>query len=109
MHDRSEWTRGPSGPQTIKTASGKMRTYANLAEFKRPCATCGELFSIYVTPKIAAGHADSNSFGLKNCEKHRRNRSLADSDELETLRTANATMREELEGLYAQVQELRGR
>jgi hypothetical protein len=98
MHDRSEWERGTPGPKTIKG-----REYKNLIEFKRPCASCGEPFSIYVTSKIANGHADSNSFALKNCEKHRRNRSAADESEVETLRTANVTMREELTGLYEQV------
>lgn len=104
MRDRSEWTRGPTGPQTIKGAN-----YKNLTEFKRPCVACGELFSIFVTQKIANGHADSNSFGLKNCEAHRRNRPPADTNEVETLRTANATMREELVWRTAQVKELEAR
>lgn len=98
MHDRSEWTRGTAGPKVIGS-----REYKNLIDFSRPCAACGEPFSIYVTAKIANGHADSNSFALKNCPQHRRNRSAADNNELETLRTANVTMREELTGLYEQV------
>lgn len=87
MHDRTEWTKGNSGPQTIKGKS-----YKELTEFTRPCATCGEPFSIYVTKKIANGHADSNSFGLKNCEKHRRNKPAVDNDEIEELKRVNAVL-----------------
>ncbi len=68
--------------------------------------TCEKLFSIFVTAKIANGHADSNSFGLKNCEEHRRNKPAADLTEIEVLRTANVTMREELTGLYARNKEM---
>lgn len=103
MHDRSEWKRGPTGAVTI----GR-RTYNNLVEFTRPCATCGETFAIHVTTKIANGLADSNSFGLRNCPKHRRNRSMEmNEEEATTLRTTNITMREELAGLYATIAELR--
>lgn len=101
MHDRTQWTRGVSGPQTIKGKS-----YKNLIEFKRPCVTCSQSFSIFVTSKIAGGHADSNSFGLKNCEQHRRNKSIADGGETDVLRTANVTMREELTGLYVRNKQL---
>lgn len=93
MHDRTGWTRGNGGPQVIR---GK--TYTNLTEFTRTCAACNKPFSIFVTSKIANGHADSNSFGLKNCEEHRRNKSDGD---VEKLRTANVTMNEELAALYA--------
>lgn len=98
MHDREEWTRGGSGPKVIK---GK--TYKNLSEFMRPCATCGEPFSIFVTGKIASGHADSNSFGLKNCEKHRRNKA---GSELDAVTMANSVMKEELAGLYVRNKDL---
>lgn len=98
MHDRTAWERGTPGPKMIKG-----REYKNLVEFSRPCVTCDKPFSIFVTSKIANGHADSNSFALKNCPEHRRNRSAAEESEVETLRTANVTMREELTGLYEQV------
>lgn len=98
MHDRTGWTRGKSGAQVIRG-----RTYDNLVEFYRTCANCEKPFSIFVTAKIAAGHADSNSFGLKNCEAHRRNKASADNGDTETLRSANVTMREELTGLYERV------
>lgn len=101
MHDRTEWLRGPPGPKTIKG-----REYKNLTEFSRRCATCEAPFSIYVTDKIAAGHADSNSFGLKNCPEHRRTATRADNGEVEQLRMANSVMRQELEGLYARDKEL---
>jgi hypothetical protein len=100
MHDRTAWTRGPAGPKTI----GK-KTYKDLVEFFRPCATCAEPFSIFVTSKIAGGQADSNSFGLKNCPKHRRNKSGAEGDEVDTLRMANQVMSEELKGLYGRDKE----
>lgn len=98
MHDRTEWTRASSGPQTIK---GK--TYRSLVEFKRPCATCNEPFSIFVTEKIASAHADSNSFALKNCEAHRRNKSNGD---MGALAMANGVMKDELDGLYSRISEL---
>jgi hypothetical protein len=96
MHDRSAWTRGAAGPVTLR---GKK--YSNLVQYTRPCKTCGAQFSIYVTKRIDAGHADSNSFGYANCEQHRRGRTAADAGETAQLRTASATMTEELEGLYA--------
>ena len=68
-HDRSEWTRGGEGPRFIKG-----RHYRQLVEFSRPCQQCGERFSIYVTRPIANEEFDSNVFGLKNCELHRKNR-----------------------------------
>jgi hypothetical protein len=100
MHDRTPWTRGRTGDFQLPTRSGKMKTYNNLTEFTRPCLTCGQPFSIHVTGKIAAGEADSNSFGLKNCEEHRRARTTDD-----TLRMSNTVMKEELAGLYSRVQE----
>lgn len=118
MHDRTGWTRGASnGDVQIKNnRTGAMKTYKNLVEFKRPCAMCGEPFAIYVTRKIANGEADSNSFGLKNCEQHRRSSIREVQPELETLRTTNATMKSELAGLYergnaqfGEIQELKAR
>lgn len=101
MHDRSDWTQGNGGPKTLGN-----RTYKNLTEFTRSCATCKKPFSIFVTGKIAAGHADSNSFGLKNCPEHRRNRSMAQGIDTDTLRMANNVMKAELEGLYARDKDL---
>lgn len=101
MHDRSKWTRGSTGDHTIKN-----RPYKNLTEFSRRCATCDGLFSIFVTSKIADGHADSNSFGLKNCPNHRRAPIRTDDAETERLRMANRVMSEELEGFYARDREL---
>lgn len=104
VHDRSAWRRGASGAQTIKG-----RNYKNLVEFTRPCASCSEPFAIYVTPRIADGHADSNSFALKNCEKHRRGlRSEHDSISAEVvqLRTENRNLRDECNGHLAYIKEL---
>lgn len=100
MHDRTEWIKGRTGPVTLKNKRGREHTYANLTEFTRPCKTCEKPFSIFVTSKIAAGHADSNSFGLKNCEEHRQGHGGVSSVEVEALRMSNATMRAELTGLY---------
>lgn len=102
MRDRTIWEKGVTGPQTING-----HTYKNLTRYTRRCVSCGEPFSIFVTAKIAAGHADSNSFGLTTCEKHRRNKTS--TSELDTLRTANATMKDELAGLYERVRDLEAR
>lgn len=111
MHDRTGWVRGSDGPHTIRH-----KTYKHLTQFTRACATCGKPFSIFVTRRVADGHADSNSFGLKNCEQHRRGVSAADTFELDMLRSKDRTMSEELAGLYqrntelaAEVLELRAR
>lgn len=101
MHDRAGWTRGTSGNHVVKG-----RTYKHLVDFTRPCATCEKPFSIFVTQKIADGHADSHSFGLKNCPAHRRNKPADEGTELETLRMANNVMRDELAGLYVRDKEL---
>jgi hypothetical protein len=100
MHDRSAWTKAGSGPQTI---NGK--SYKNLVEFKRPCATCGEPFSIFVTNRIASGHADSNSFGLKNCEQHRRGGRTNAEEQAKDLAIRN--LRDECESHLAYIQELK--
>lgn len=96
MHDRTEWTRGEGG-------AGKKK---NLVEFTRPCVSCGKPFAILVTEKIADGHADSNSFGLKNCEEHRRG----------SPKSAARVMQAELDELYrrdraqfAEIQELKAK
>jgi hypothetical protein len=100
MHNREEWTKGQTGDHFIK---GKK--YRNLTEFYRPCQSCGKPFSVFVTQKVADGHADSNSFGLKNCEEHRRQKP-AEAPELSQLRTYKATTDEELQALYDRNKEL---
>ena len=105
MHDRSEWTEGTTGDHRI----GK-RKYNNLTEYSRPCKTCGARFSIFVTKKIADGFADSNSFGLKNCEKHRRGGGTPKNvQENDTVNLVNTTMKKELEAVYRENAELRAR
>lgn len=104
-HDRTGWIRGGTGEVTLQRPGKAPKSYKNLTEFKRPCASCGENFSIFVTRKIADGGADSNSFGLRNCEKHRRVPLRAAGPELEELRMANRTMKEELAALYKRDQE----
>jgi len=102
MNDRTLWTRGRTGDFDLKTHNGRMKKYRNLTEFTRTCQTCGKPFSIHVTPKIAAGEADSNNFGLKNCEEHRGRKGNVQDD----VRMSNDVMREELAGLYEKNREL---
>lgn len=101
MHDRTGWIRGSDGPHTIRN-----KTYKHLTQFTRACATCGQPFSIFVTPRVANGQADSNNFGLRNCEKHRGHGPAIDAHELELLRSKDRTMSEELSGLYQRNKEL---
>lgn len=95
MSKRDPWQREP-GAHDIERGGKK---YRNLALYTRPCATCGTRFGIYVSQSVADGHKSNNNFGLKNCEQHRT--SAVDKADATALRTANATMREELTGLYA--------
>jgi len=99
-HDRSPWER--CGDKSHYANGGR---YRQLTEFKRPCGVCSEKFSIYVTRKIADGHADSNAFGLVNCELHRRK--LQGNSEKAVLRSKDRVMTQELNGLYAIERELR--
>lgn len=101
MRDRSDWKRGETGPVKLGTKS-----YKRLTEFSRPCATCKAPFSIYVTERIAEGLADSNNFGLKNCEAHRRGGAPLNSEEVEVLRSKDRVMSDELSGLYETIREL---
>ncbi len=102
MRDRTGWIRCDPGPVRV----GK-KLYNHLVEFKRACGTCGDFFSVHVTAKIADGHSDSNSFGLRNCPKHRRN-AVANPLSDETV-MANNVMREELDGCYAMIADLKAR
>ena len=97
MHDRSAWTRGANRLRTRGTG--------HLVEFTRPCAQCGRPFSILVTEKIASGEGDSNSFGLKNCEEHRRNYKPAKRDYEAEL----AVLYERDKAQVAEIQELKAR
>lgn len=102
MHDRSGWEQMAAGPRYIKG-----RNYKALVEFRRPCKTCSESFSIFVTDRIAAGFADTNSFALRNCENHRRQ--AASGVETAALRTQQTVMEDELQGMYGIERELRDR
>jgi len=82
----------------------------------RPCATCQAEISIDVTKQAIQGFKKNAGLLLRNCPKCRAERKAggvgsrggksrpvagdppASTDELETLRAANATMKEELEG-----------
>jgi hypothetical protein len=50
-----------------KITLGK-KQYRNMEEWSRPCAVCGEKFSIFV--RAAAGAVNA-SFGLRTCKEHR--------------------------------------
>jgi hypothetical protein len=103
------------------------KQYRHMKEWSRPCAVCGAHFSIF--EKI--GTVDANGrFSNKTCDAHRgllpaMNKGLIRWDisgnklvaglmlgadpsglpEIEQLREANRMMKEELEGLYADLQE----
>lgn len=95
-NSRDAWTREFGTHE--RTLKGK--TYRNLVQFIRPCATqgCGSRFSIYVTQAVADGHKSNNNFGLKNCELHRNG--TADREELAALRLYKHTTAAELTELY---------
>ena len=105
---RAGWDRVP-GTTTIDNGKGKQ--YRNMVRYERPCAACGERFGVYVTQSTADGEARNSSFGLRNCEKHRMKMVSAGSggsiEEVNKLRSANTTMKAELEGLYVVIKELR--
>ena len=107
--------------------------YIHLYRVTRPCATCGAEISLDVTKNALDGSKKNAGLLLRNCPKCRAERKAGGPGsrggssrptagapaqviaqpaeimhELETLRTANATMKEELEGLYAQLRDLRG-
>lgn len=109
-HDRTTWKQRT---QIGDTVSIKGKRYSGLVEFTRLCDTCGAPYSIFVTPKIARGEAESNNFGLKNCEAHRRQRGsvprVENVSEAEALAMANKVMKEELAGLYARVSDLQAK
>lgn len=94
MRDRTDWTR---------TAAGLGRK-KNLVQFVRRCDACGNPFSILVTERIASGEADSNSFGLKNCEEHRRSNAAARNAEEEL-----AVLKQRDKEQFAEIQELKAR
>lgn len=84
------------------------KQYRNMEEWQRPCMVCAEPFSIFVR---ANGNGMVNSsFGLRTCNAHRGERpganGTADPGEVAKLRSANATMREELDGLYIRLREV---
>lgn len=44
------------------------KSYRNMEEWSRPCAVCGEKFSIFTNMNSAG---TNSSFGLKTCKEHR--------------------------------------
>lgn len=89
-----------------KVTLGK-KQYRNMEEWSRPCALCGNPFSIFV--RTGAGELNS-SFGLRTCKDHRGQKipggSVTDGPEIEALRMSNAVMKQELDGAYAQAKTL---
>jgi len=100
--------------------------YIHLYRVSRTCASCQAEISLDVTKKALEGKAKNTGLLLRNCPECRKARKaggvgsrggksrpvavagaeaaaapVADGAELDALRTANATMKEELEGLYA--------
>lgn len=115
------WTGGKS---TTKWWRNKI---IHLYRLHRPCAQCGVEMRIDVTRAALDGTAKNAGLHLKRCPDCRAKLKGADTssrpavegiqpgvfsnggDEIEMLRTANATMKEELAGVYAQNKELRER
>jgi hypothetical protein len=118
------WTGGQS---TMKWWRGKIM---HLYKLVRPCAECGAEMRIDVSKAALIGTAKNAGLHLRRCAVCRaRTKALNTSSRPqvegessarevvavepqsadETLRSANATMKEELEGLYAQNRELRDR
>lgn len=104
-------------------------SYVHLYRLTRACATCTAEISLDVTKGALDGTKKNAGLLLRNCPKCRAERkaggvgsrggrsrpvagdapaqAVADTTELEALRAAVVTMKEELEGLYAQNKELR--
>lgn len=103
--------------------------FLHLYRVKRTCKSCGCEISLDVTKRALQGVAKNAGLLMKNCKACRdarknggpgsrggTSRPTADpatspivTDELEALRTANATMKLELDGLYATVHDLQTR
>lgn len=102
-------------------------SYVHLYRLRKPCAQCAAEMTIDVTAAALNGTAKNAGLRLQRCgecrhkSKHGEGGSrprVADQPttpgavnggELETLRMANAVMKQELDGLYGTVAELRGR
>lgn len=121
----NNWT---GGQQKTKWWRG---AYVHLYTLKKPCAECQKEMVIDVTKAAIEGRAENAGLKLKRCATCRATSkalktnsrphvegevknpfattAIVDASELEQLRTANATMTEELAGLYTQNRELRAR
>lgn len=116
------WT---GGQQLTKWWRGK---YVHLYTLRKPCAQCSREMRIDVSKAALEGTAKNAGLHLKRCKICRdaakalrtNSRPHVEGEEQltkpidpqtadEILRTANATMKEEIEGLYAQNKELRER
>ena len=101
--------------------------FRNAHRIVRQCPTCADSYAIEVTTAALLGQAKNHGLGLRRCKNCRSalkrkditneyaerkargadgGTSAADSVELEQLRTANVTMKEELDGLYVRNKEL---
>ena len=114
------WT---GGEAVTKWWRGK---HLHLYRLRKNCAQCGKEMILDVTKAAIAGTAKNAGLHLTRCSECRavskegggtsrpttarsEPTPAADSAELEALRTANVTMKEELDGLYMQNKELRQR
>ncbi len=114
------WTGGQHFPKWWR---GRI---THLYTLRKPCAECGGEMRIDVTKAALEGTAKNAGLHLKRCAVCRAKTQAAgtssrptvegeqvrleiEPNDAEQLRTANATMREELKGLYAQNKELRAR
>lgn len=113
------WT---GGEATTKWWRGE---YVHLYSLRKPCAQCGRDMCIDVTKAALKGEAKNAGLKLQRCQECRtaskkaaRSRPKvegtagdvqAPADEVEALRTANDTMRKEIDGAYAHIRELSAR
>lgn len=95
--------------------------FRNAHRITRECPTCAGTYAIEVTTAALLGSAANHGLALRRCKACRaalkrggveyaarkeQDGTGADISELERLRAANATMKEELSGLYARNKEL---
>lgn len=126
-----DWTAGPLAGWTYDKPTQKwfQGQFRNVHRLTRTCPTCSGPIVLDVTEKALRGEAQNHGLALRRCKRCRK--ALKDpaayaeikahaatvapvviiegSEENAELRMANATMKEELEGLYVQVAELRAK
>lgn len=125
-----DWTQGPLAGWTYDKPVSKwfQGGFRNVHRLTRTCPTCSGPIVLDVTEKALRGEAQNHGLALRRCKTCRKALKagptvyaehkaqvapaapvviVEGSAELASLRAANATMKEELTGLYDTVRELR--